>query len=226
MSQNGSWECPNCTLQNSLDNLNCATCLAKRPLLRGRGTDEDPLNEQTGPASRSRATRVLRRWQCLRCSSVNNSSVDACENCGSNRTNGMQQSIESLWKDFRGWVKEKWPSAFGPSDRQWSCPNCTLHNSPDSVQCCACGCPYGLDVELRGNNFLFSDQGSPLQPRPAPDHHPPPSRGGPGAHVSGDGPTSSLSCQTTRIADERKKQRCDASVVYERVCQYQREVRV
>eukprot|EP00731_Ephydatia_muelleri_P030746 Em0022g260a len=223
MSQNGSWACPNCTVVNGHDNLNCATCLAKRPL-RGR---EDPRNEQTVPPSSSKATRILRRWECPRCSFINNGSSDACESCGSERTNGRRQS---WWKDLRDWVKERWSST---SDHQWACPNCTLYNSTESAQCGACGLPY-IGGELRRKNALFSDQGSPLQPRPSPDHlhpapplpAPPPSRGvqdPPSAHVGGDGPTSSLSFHTTRIDEERQKHKCDAAIVYERVRQYQRE---
>ncbi|KAM4698107.1 calpain-15 isoform 2-T2 [Rhinophrynus dorsalis] len=141
----GEWSCCRCTFLNPHGQRHCSICEAPRHL--------PDLNHIL------RLSSVEQRWSCTHCTFSNLTPTNpsppptSCQVCGFPPTAPISNGLHRTTRDETGSsgpepdpgdsVASTVPSVVASG---WSCPRCTLHNTPVSSSCSACGGPRKLSL--------------------------------------------------------------------------------
>ncbi|XP_053327766.1 calpain-15 [Spea bombifrons] len=141
----GEWSCCRCTFLNPHGQRHCSICEAPR--------NQPDLNHIL------RLSSAEQRWSCSRCTFSNFTSPNpsppstGCQVCGFLPPvpvpNGVPRALrEEPISPTRDAEPTDAPASLVPSviSGGWSCPRCTLHNTPVSSSCSACGGPRKLSL--------------------------------------------------------------------------------
>ncbi|KAM9304749.1 calpain-15 [Gastrophryne carolinensis] len=144
-SSYGEWSCCRCTFLNPQGQRHCSICEAPRHL--------PDLNHIL------RLSSAEQRWSCRRCTFTNLAPTNpsppptGCQLCGflpsppisNGITRGPHEDAGSPVQESE--VEVITPSSLPPVPATgWSCQRCTLHNTPVSSSCSACGGPRKLSL--------------------------------------------------------------------------------
>ncbi|XP_056392430.1 calpain-15 isoform X1 [Hyla sarda] len=141
----GEWSCCRCTFLNPHGQRHCSICEAPRNL--------PDLNHIL------RLSSAEQRWSCSRCTFSNLNPTNpspppsGCQLCGFLPPPAVPNGIpRGPHEGARSPVQESEPEDITSPTLQstvnpgWSCPRCTLHNTPVSTSCSACGGPRKLSL--------------------------------------------------------------------------------
>ncbi|KAG9476739.1 hypothetical protein GDO78_002242 [Eleutherodactylus coqui] len=141
----GEWSCCRCTFLNPHGQRHCSICEAPRNL--------PDLNHIL------RLSSAEQRWSCSRCTFSNLAPTNpsppptGCQLCGFLPPPAVPNGIlRGPHEDARSPVQESDPEDITSPTQQpilnsgWSCARCTLHNTPVSTSCSACGGPRKLSL--------------------------------------------------------------------------------
>ncbi|XP_018091999.1 calpain-15 isoform X2 [Xenopus laevis] len=138
------WSCCRCTFLNPAGQQHCSICEAPR--------QQPDLNHILRLSTEQ-------RWSCSRCTYSNLTATSpspppsSCQLCGFLTPSPVPNGLPGIPHAETGSSEqEPEPSDATASilsfagDSGWSCPRCTLHNTPVSISCSACGGPRKLSL--------------------------------------------------------------------------------
>ena len=154
-AQEGTWECPVCTLMNKPNFLQCSACGA----VRSQGAEHKKVEERPAPAP-----KPDQKWACPACTFDNKAEANVCEICGAARPPAVKQQSRPVEKKKAEEVKA--PEAAEviqkPADRKrvagqsdWTCELCGTQNGKIYDSCGKCWLIKEKGKALVGNLYNY-----------------------------------------------------------------------
>uniref|UniRef100_A0A6I8P004 Calpain-15 n=2 Tax=Ornithorhynchus anatinus TaxID=9258 RepID=A0A6I8P004_ORNAN len=179
------WSCARCTFLNPVGQRQCSICEAPR--------QKPDLNHIL------RLSVEEQKWPCARCTFRNFLGKGACEVCGFTpdpapgacplpAINGLLPKPPAVLAEPKAGGREAGPGGEPPGQGPpgteaaggWTCPRCTLHNTPAANSCSACGGPRRLSLpKIPPEALVVPEVIAPAGFQVAPSPPPPPTPGQP-----------------------------------------------
>ena len=154
----GSWECSECMLTNSVENVSCKACNARKAgdnqVTDSKRSNTSNMQVGTTKILSEKFKKVEGAWDCDSCMLSNKKENNECVACGNKKSGGLSK-IESVEKSSKLKVK------FAAEEGSWECAECMLQNKPSISECISCKAPKpGLPSAPKSVSFSFGTKGT------------------------------------------------------------------